>query len=289
MSVGIQNTIYWHADDLGLSQGITQSIVRCFDVLNSVSVIVNGTDISGAAEAIKQYDKNYPPMRVVLHLNFMEGRALSGTSVICPRGVFEKDFLAFWYFVFKNRRDKVGFEEAIYAETLHQIQAFEEVFGRVPKAVDCHHHMHMIPSVAKAVARAMSQKGIPYIRIPNDYIWVRSPVVNMGKYALLKFLAYKNRHIWQSYNISAPTLFFGVLPTGTAHADIYESAILQHKRWHPPLEILFHPGKAYTVEYENWQNRPALWAYYGNIQRDNEADVLRKLYKQYKENGHKNT
>ncbi len=287
--------IYWHADDLGLSVGITQSIERCFDVLNSVSVVVNGTDLNGAVQAVKRYNKTHThaPMRVVLHINLMEGRALSGKSVICPDGVFDKDFIAFWRHAVHNRKDKVGFQDAIYAETLHQIRAFEKAFGTTPEAVDCHQHMHMIPVVAAAIARAVSEAGITQIRIPSDYIWVRSSVINTVKYGLLKALAWKTRRIWDGFDITASAVFFGVLPTATANIDMYTAAL---QRWcvHPhtgALEVLFHPGRALSAEYEIWQNRPDLWAYYNAPQRDREAHTLRTLYTYISENnmgGNKN-
>ena len=281
------HTLYWHADDIGLSHGITQSIATCFDVLNSVSVIVNGTDLTGAVNAIQQHDAQNPdrPMRVVLHLNFMEGHALSGKSIICPNGIFDKDFIAFWRYAIQNRRDKIGFRDTIYAETLHQIRAFEDAFGHPPTLVDCHQHMHMIPIVAEGVARALSEAGIDKMRIPNDYLWVRSPMINMVKYGVLKTLTWKTRRIWHNHNISPPCAFFGVLPTGTAHTDIYAPALQHAHRYAQDLEILFHPGKALITEYENWKNRPNLWAYYHNSQREAEAKILRQLYTQYNING----
>ena len=281
--------IYWHADDIGLSAGITQSIQACFDTINSVSVVVNGTDLSGAVSVIQAYDKKHSknPMRVVLHLNFMEGEALSGKSVICPSGVFNKGFIKFWVHAVKNRFDKIGFEDAIYAETLHQIKAFKQAFGYIPTHVDCHQHMHMIPIVAQAVARALHESGIPHIRIPKDCIWVRSNIINTVKYSLLRILSFITKKIWEKHDITASVAFFGVLPTGTANADIYLPALQWQQAQQgqhippehiPPLEILFHPGKALPPEFKQWQHRPDLWTYYNSPVRDNEAHVLSTLY-----------
>lgn len=270
--------IWWHADDLGLSPHITKTIADCFDVINSVSVIVNGTDVDGAVQAVKTYNKAHThPLRVVLHLNFMEGNALAGKSPFAPTGVFEKDFVTFWMYAICNHTQKHALQDAIYAETLHQIQAFESAFGTIPTYVDSHQHFHMIPIVARAVARACAQKNISYIRIPNDVMFVRPPMGNMAKYAVLKMLAWRNRGLWKRYGMQASAEFFGVLPTGTANLDIYKP-VLKYIQVHKDIEILFHMGQASASEYKQWQNRPDLWAYYTSPMHTQEATVLRQLY-----------
>ena len=64
-----------HADDLGISHGITDSILRCADegALNSTSVVVN---CEASAYALAECGKR-PGLRLALHLNLVEGRPLS--------------------------------------------------------------------------------------------------------------------------------------------------------------------------------------------------------------------
>jgi len=67
-----------HADDCGLSAGITNAIVACYDGgwLRRTSVIVNGDGWQHAVEELRRR----PNLAVSLHLNLFEGRPLSSTS-----------------------------------------------------------------------------------------------------------------------------------------------------------------------------------------------------------------
>ena len=64
-----------HADDCGLSEGITDAIVRCYDHgwLRRTSVIVNG---AGWTHAVAELRRR-PELSVALHLNLFEGSPLS--------------------------------------------------------------------------------------------------------------------------------------------------------------------------------------------------------------------
>jgi len=60
-----------HADDYGLTKGITDHILSTFDhgILNSTSIIANGLAFDYAIEEIKKR----PELRLSIHLNLVEG------------------------------------------------------------------------------------------------------------------------------------------------------------------------------------------------------------------------
>ena len=102
-------TILLSADDFGLTEGISRSILEAHDegVLNGVSVLANGHFFDEAvAEARRR-----PDLRLSVHLNLVEGMALSD-----PGRPLRHSFLSLWRA--KTVPEKVRTELAAQVATL---------------------------------------------------------------------------------------------------------------------------------------------------------------------------
>ena len=84
-----------HADDCGLSAGITDAIIRCHDHgwLRRTSVVVNG---AGWTHAVSELRRR-PALSLALHLNLFEGEPLSKPAdvdlLVDRRGRFNRGLL----------------------------------------------------------------------------------------------------------------------------------------------------------------------------------------------------
>ena len=90
--------IYFHADDYGVSEAQSARILNCYTdgVLNSMSVIPNTPELEVSLALLDTKDtKN--KIRRVLHLNFVEGKPVSGAKqvdmLVDDAGLFSVSFI----------------------------------------------------------------------------------------------------------------------------------------------------------------------------------------------------
>jgi len=87
-----------HADDFGLTEGITNGILDCFDhgALDSTSIVPNG---HAFAYAVREYRRRQD-LRLAVHLNLAEGRPVGRPEAVAPlvdeEGQFRLSFPALW-------------------------------------------------------------------------------------------------------------------------------------------------------------------------------------------------
>ena len=87
-----------HADDFGVSEGVTDSILRCVDFgpVTSTSIIVNGTAFD---YALAEYRKR-TNLRLVCHLNLIEGKPITPPAELDlltdKDGYFYHSFTSLW-------------------------------------------------------------------------------------------------------------------------------------------------------------------------------------------------
>ncbi|MBE7021250.1 MAG: ChbG/HpnK family deacetylase [Ruminococcaceae bacterium] len=274
--------IYICADDYGLCSTVSLNILKCLNegVLNKVSAFVNFDKISS--------DEFGAGDNIALHLNLVEGRALSdlkGSLLTDEKGNFKNTFTGLLKLSLFN--SKRLYEEA-YREIRAQLHAFLKIF---PKGegimIDSHQHTHMIPVVFKALLQAVSDEKVkvrylripvesfvPYIKEPSLY-FTYSPI-NIIKVALLNFLwLFNKRHF--NKNPLPTGLFCGVFLSG--RMDERVKKIIPHyirlaKKKGDALEILFHPG--YTDITGNKEN-VVFKSFYLSENRKKEFDTVMDL------------
>ncbi|MCH9806166.1 MAG: ChbG/HpnK family deacetylase [Alphaproteobacteria bacterium] len=288
-----------HADDIGLTAGITRSIVRAVDVghVRSVSLIVNGWGLDEAVEALVAR----PELRVSIHLNLLEGVPLAGAGAV-PLLVGEDGRLAATFQKLSRKwalGGKLGREELnrqIGLEFRAQIARGCEVLGtRLDRLrVDSHTHIHALPFVLDTLLEADLPRRVEAVRLPRE-VWHISPDkrdrstmfgANLVKHGLLNRLSVGIKAKLDARGIDSNPLMLGVLHTGAMTVSAIAAGIEASERFAggrrggaqvgangEPVEVLLHPGRAEEGEQDHWAGRPDLWAYYSSMARSREFDA----------------
>lgn len=268
--------IIFHADDYGLSKGITDSILDSVDngIVSRVSIIPNGYAFD---YAIEEYRKR-PNLTLSIHLNFLEGVPLSEPAAISQltdaNGYFRHSFQSLWLrYLTRGPRGRDLLRQQLAAEIKNQLTRVETAVGKgEPLIVDSHQHFHMIPFVFDELMKLANDFNIQLVRIPREPFFMnledKTAIshyfgLNIVKQMLLNGLSRRNRPRLQSADIASHDHFIGVLFTGRMSATAVKKALsripdLQKET----VEILFHPGAALESERHYWARYPGLRSFY---------------------------
>jgi predicted glycoside hydrolase/deacetylase ChbG (UPF0249 family) len=274
-----------HADDCGLSAGITDAIMACCDLgcVRRTSVVVNSSGWSHAVAALRQR----PALPVVLHLNLFEGDPVSPPAevdlLVNRAGRFRWSFVSLW------ARSAFGIADArlkaqVRLELRRQIERFLEAFDdRGPLSVDGHVHYHVLPLVLHELLELATDYRVAAIRLPRDPLYwpttrsaPRPPLANVTKNLVLRYLCDRAKPTLDAHSIRTPAAFVGVLGSGTMSLAHVRAAFerLRQTDVEGEVEILVHPGRARPDEAWIWRDRPELQAFYLSEARDREAEVV---------------
>lgn len=158
-----------NADDLGMSRGITDGIIRAHleGVLTSASLMVN----QPASEYALAQLQRAPRLGVGIHLNLCEGPPLLAASQVPSLVTHEGRFLPRKVMIRKLWCWQVSPRE-IEAEFRAQIGWMKER-GITPTHADSHYHLHMYPAAVKPFCRALASTGIRCARASHHRHWPR--------------------------------------------------------------------------------------------------------------------
>ncbi|KXG78437.1 Carbohydrate deacetylase [Fervidicola ferrireducens] len=142
-----------NADDLGLTPGINKAILKGITegIITDTTVMVN---MPAASEALDIARKFFPD-RIGIHLNLTCGLPVLDPADI-PSLVDESGRF--------YRRRGILMEKASPEEIEKELRAQVEKFlnsGLEPSHLDCHHHLHLHPVVAKIVAKLAVELDVP--------------------------------------------------------------------------------------------------------------------------------
>ncbi|QOZ23471.1 ChbG/HpnK family deacetylase [Bradyrhizobium sp. CCBAU 51753] len=162
--------IWLCADDYGLSDGVNRAILDLIERgrLNATSVMMVTPAIGrDAAAALQASVAKNPRCAIGLHVTLtapfrpltLHFRPLDGDMFLPFQKLLRAGML--------RRLDA----ELVHAEVLAQLDAFRELFGRVPDYVDGHQHAQLFPQVRDGFLRAVKQ------RAPEA--WVRQGGLNL--------------------------------------------------------------------------------------------------------------
>lgn len=281
--------IFLHADDLGLSKGITDNILECIDygTISSTSIIANGYAFEYAAD---EYLKR-PNVRLTCHLNFAEGRPVTPPDkinlLVDNDGFFRNSFQSLWVkYLLSSEEKRSSLRHQIQLEISAQIDKMTDRIGNKPSLnIDSHQHFHMIPFIFESLVGLHNKYNFSYIRIPEEpfffYFGGRQPFrnyfsSNLIKHCLLNTPARKYKKILHRMGINYSDYFIGVLFTGRMSESVvdYALSIIPEKNKHTTVEILFHPGRASEGEEIFWDDNEAAMKYYFSPWRDRERKTL---------------
>ena len=254
--------IYFCADDYGLCETSSMHIQQCIDNggLNKVSIFPNFEQVN--LSKLKN-------IRLSLHLNLVEGRCMSDVTEIDLIADENGNFKHTFGGLFKlSMTDGKRLEAQVYKEIRAQILFWKSALpDGVPFCIDSHQHTHMIPTVFKALIKALNDEKIDleYMRIPTEPLlpYIKTPslyftysAVNIIKQWLLNFLWLFNKNQARKYKIPT-SYFFGILFSGKMDYErvnkILPKYIKMAQKDGRDIEVLFHPGYLEKID-DNLKN-----------------------------------
>ncbi len=297
----MENKIWFHADDFGVTKEQSERIVGCYQngALNSISVIPNTPALRESLEILDRTDPDAADIRRVLHLNFVEGKPLAGAEnvpeLVDDTGCFDKSFIRFFQWNYTKRgAGRRRIVRQIKAEITAQLRAVTSQCDYRITAIDSHQHYHMIPIVFDALMDVLSENEFEHLRIRQIRIPVDPaaplmhsaqmlrgvPVMNWVKWCILKIYAGRNKKVLQNKGIETP-VFFGMFYTCEMKKEVVEALLPAYKAYavkrDQDLELMFHPGNL-TARYELLDARSnELADFYMSDNRYYEAECLKLL------------
>ncbi len=246
--------IFIHADDFGLTSQDTRNILEAVSggILKSVSLVPNGEDFDNAVRQLK----NFPHIRVAVHLNLTQGKPVSPPAeikwLVDEKGEFLPDHILFiWWAWLCFTRKRPLLKEQIKQELTAQITRVCAALGNnAPVYVDSHRHLHMLPVFFDSLLELHKEFNFGYIRLPVEkFLLVDKKDLFQPKFWLsfLKhdflntmafFLGYRDR--LRRRNIPTCDHFLGVLYTARMSEAVVRECFKAPKEG--MAEVLFHPG-----------------------------------------------
>lgn len=262
----------------------------------------DGTDVpeSDTIRSVAGLSRPNPPVSLTIHLNLVEGKALSPlhkvSSLTDPDGVFRPSFgkllLVSCVPVLRGR-----FLHQIRTEFRHQIRRCKPYFDDPAFCqqirLDSHVHFHMIPVVFDAMIQAAKLEDLhpSYIRIPKEPVFLylkhlpcleHVRPVNFLKVLILNLLALRARLRYGSTPLdAAPALFSGVMLSGYMSKKnvraILPDFLALCKKKNQGLEMLFHPGAVCSEAELSQVTSADDKTFFTDAGRSEEAEALTKL------------
>ena len=243
------NKFVLNADDFGMSSAYNKAVLEAcpYGLLRSVSLVPNGEAFD---EAVDKIIPSCPELGIGVHLNIIEGKALSSEldQLTDANGTFNK---AFSQILLKsyNRKDK-SFLEQVEKEFRAQIEKVRSKKIEITH-LDSHVHIHSIPPIFEITAKLAKEYEIKQIRtqferpyiVPDVFIHLNAKYpINLVKIALLNFFTLINRKTVKKYELKTNDYITGVGYTSmmTSLTVSYGISALKNKS-DITLETLIHP------------------------------------------------
>ena len=157
-----------NADDLGLCESVNSAVIRAHSqgVLTSATLMVN----MDAAEQAVDMAKEAGSLGIGLHLNLLEGRAVSDDPCVRVLLDGEGQFRHSPMSLAIRSMLSGSVRRAIAVEAEAQICRFLK-FGLKPVHIDSHKHVHMLPMVYKTVVRLARKYNFSSLRYCFEPCW----------------------------------------------------------------------------------------------------------------------
>ena len=219
--------IFIHADDFGNSQHISECIYKCFEkgALNSTSIIVNSDCLDDSLKLIK--DRK---IRKVLHLNIVEGKAISKRKFkyLTDRfGNFHRSWqrVVLEYYALSTQAKRELIKQEIKEEYKSQILLYCEKLQTKDINIDSHQHFHMIPFITDILVELKEEMDINIlnIRVTKERFFCAISSfgdlknylgINFFVHFLLNYLSKKMITKFDKLEINYNDAFIGVLFSG---------------------------------------------------------------------------
>ena len=204
----------FNADDFGLSQGVNEGILECYQngVLNSTTLM---TTMPYFADAVKKI-KHYQLPNIGLHFNLTEGSPASSalTTIVDDHGQFYRSVAD---------QPHVDLKE-VYQELKAQLDIAKKA-GIDINHIDSHHHIHTVARLRPVFLQLSKEYRLPIRKIHNTLI---------NPFKILYF--YKATFGTQYYSRYFSSDFYG------DHVTIDTMIRLLDQYQNKHVEIMCHPG-----------------------------------------------
>jgi predicted glycoside hydrolase/deacetylase ChbG (UPF0249 family) len=280
--------IWVHADDFGLTDGVSEGIAEVYhrSPLNSISVMVNAYGLERAKELMR----GMPGCRWAVHLNLVEGRPVSAlpreSKLLQADGSLRNSLFSLArQYILSSPEARATLRREVRGEIAAQLRKAREEFAwSGPLHVDSHQHLHLLPFVFKALLETARENRVTYVRLPRGaFVWdasswdnVRAPVTaNMAKLTVYGALSDLHRPRLQAEGIASCDRIVSILHTGRMNAAAIRRELrAAEKGGAGTVEVLFHPAQPAPDEKSLWTGARLLRDYYFSSDRLAERNVL---------------
>ena len=234
-----------NADDFGMSQDFNRAVLfGCNDgFLKSTSICANGPAFESAINEILPECQN---LGLGIHLNIMEGRALSNFPDITDNlGNFNCGYSG----LIRKSKDK-EFLNRLEKEFRAQIEKVVNI-AQVDH-IDSHVHTYAIPPIFKLTCKLAKEYGIPYIRTQHEEFYTVPELkkhlnfkypLNIVKILLLNNFTKQNKKTALEYGIKTNDYLLGVGYTRMMDSQTVECGLNALDGREFIAEALIHPCK----------------------------------------------
>lgn len=206
-----------NADDFGLSFAHNRAILEGIQggILKSASLAANGEAFD---EAVQKIIPACPDLGIGVHLNILEGKALSAEidKLTDINGNFNNSFLKLFIKAY-NYKDNLFFEQ-VEKEFRAQIEKVKNAGIKITH-LDSHKHLHVIPPIFDIVCKLAKEYGISQVRthfekpyiIPDIIMHLNSIYfVNIIRTTIFGFLTYFNKLKTDEYRLKTNDYLLGL-------------------------------------------------------------------------------
>ena len=301
-----------HADDYALTVHTSQDILECMKKgkLDSISILANMSCSGKCMDMLVEAIPELPFLpRMSVHLDFVEGKCLAGSSEVPLLAREESDFVGLsWGNLFilsfhpgKRRAAKEQLKKEIRAQLLagqREIGRCMEEAGKhhIPcrqkgMRIDSHQHAHIIPIVWEALTEVIAEENyrVEYIRNSKELLnvflkkvslWKTYRPVNFIKNRLLYLFSFKVDRYAEEHSMQQMYLW-GLVMSGRMDYDrivrLYPAVMSKAEKAHRTLEFCIHPGRMLAEEVTEEVGRRAADDFYLRSDRQVEKDAVMRL------------
>ena len=232
-----------NADDFGLTKEFNNAVLEGYKngFLKSASLCVNG---DAFADAVSNIIPKCPDLGVGVHLNIMEGKALTDCKLLIDgKGFFNSNYLS----LILNSYRK-NFLKQIEIEFRAQIEKAVK-FIKIDH-LDSHVHTHAIPKIFELTCRLAKEYNINYVRTQYEKPYLVSEIkkicnikypINVIKVIILNLFTLKNKKTIKKNKLVTNDFILGVNYTGMMNSKTIEYGLKKLKKDNIIVETLIHP------------------------------------------------
>ena len=238
-----------NADDFGMSEAFNTAILEGYNagILKSTSLVANGEAFE---EAVSKVVRNCPDLGIGVHLNIIEGKALTKDidEVADVNGNFYNSYGQLIIKAYKPNNKE--FITQLEKEFRAQIEKIKNAGIKITH-IDSHVHTHAIPPIFDLVCKLAKEYDIPQIRTQHEHFYLVPDVfihlqkayfVNIIKILLLNFFTSKNKPVAKKYGLNTNDYLLGVGYTSMMNSLTVSTglSVLKYKKDFI-AEALIHP------------------------------------------------